>query len=321
VSVDRYSGFVFGPADLAEDVELDVERRKEILFTDAHLDRWTHWEVLGVPWNAPPAEARAAHLEQVKRFHPDRYAGKRLGKYRTRLERIFRRITEARDVLGEEATRSAYARTTAPPAELARMEARRLEDERRAGERRARLARQNPLLVRAGRAAELAQRGKAAFAEGRFAQAANDLQLAQGLDPQNRELAALAADARKKAAAAKATELFRKGLEAEALGNAGRALAAYREALEADPGHVRAAAQGARAALHLGDLAAARALADGAVRAGPRSGVAHEALGLVLEAEGNKKDARKALERALELDPKLEAAKERLKKLRWGFLG
>jgi curved DNA-binding protein CbpA len=321
VSVDRYKGFVFGPADLAEDVDLEDERRRVILFADANLARWTHWEVLGIPWNAPAAAAKAAYLDKVKIFHPDRYAGKRLGKYRPRLERIFRRITEARDVLADDARRAAYARTTAPPEEFARTEARKLDDERRSDERRVRLARQNPLLGRAARITELVQRGKAALAEGRFAQAANDLQLAQGLDPQSREIAALAAEARKKAGAAKAADLFRKGLEAEALGNAHGALVAYHEALEVDATHVRAAAQAAHVAVQLGDLAAARAAAERALKAGPRSGVAHEALGLVLELEGNKKEARKALERALELDPGLEAAKERLKKLRWGFLG
>jgi tetratricopeptide (TPR) repeat protein len=210
---------------------------------------------------------------------------------------------------------------TAPPEELARREVRRLDDVRRAQERRARLARQYPLAARGARISDLVQRGKAALAEGRFAQAANDLQLAQGLDPHSAEIAALAAEARRKASAARATELFRRGLEAEAVGNLGGALAAYREALAADASHVRAAAHGARAAAGLGDLAAARALADAALRAGPRSGVAHEALGLVLELEGERKEARRALERALELDPKLERAKERLRKLRWSFLG
>jgi len=321
VSVERHQGFVFNPADLSEDVDVDVERRKEILVADANLARWTHWEVLGIPWNAPAAAAKGAYLEKVKIFHPDRYPGKRLGSYRARPERVFRRATEARDVLADAAKPAAYARATAPPEEFARMEARKLEDERRADERRARLARQNPLLARAGRIGELVQRGKAALAEGRFSQSSNDLQLALGLDPQNREIVALAAEARKKAAAAKGAELFRKGLEAEALGNVHAALAAFREALEADPTNARAAAHGARAAAQLGDLAAARALADGALRVGPRSAVAHEALGVVLELEGDKKEARKAFERALQLDPELEGAKERLKKLRWGFLG
>jgi tetratricopeptide (TPR) repeat protein len=230
-------------------------------------------------------------------------------------------MTEARDVLADEGRRAAYAKTSAPPEEFARLESRKLDDERRAGERRARLARQNPLVARVSRVNDLVQRGRAALGEGRFAQAANDLLLAQGLDPHNAQIAALAAEARKKAGAAKASELFHKGVEAEALGNPAGALQCYREAFAADPANVRAAAQGAKAASQLGDAAAARALADAALAAGPRSAVAHEALGAALELEGHKKEARKAYERALELDPRLEGAKERLRRLRWGFLG
>jgi curved DNA-binding protein CbpA len=321
VSVDRYKGYVFSAADLSEDVDVDFERRKEILFADAHLARWTHWEVLGIPWNAAAAAAKAAYLEKVRLFHPDRYAGKRLGTYRARLERLFRRLTEARDVLADEEQRAAYARATAPPEEFARLEARRLEDERRSEERRRRLARQNPLLSRTARIRELLDRGRIALAEGRHAQAAADLQLALSLDPQNREIAALAADARREAAARSAEELYQKAIDAEAVGDAAAALARYREALQADPAHARAAAQGARVAVKLGDVAGARALADAGVRAAPRSGDAHEVLGVVLELEGNKKEARRALERAVKLDPTLEGAKQRLKKLRWGFLG
>jgi curved DNA-binding protein CbpA len=323
VSVDRFQGFAFSLPDLSEDVDLDVERRKDILFAEANLSRWTHWEALGLAWNASSADAKAAYLDRVKVFHPDRYPGKRLGSYRGRLERIFRRLTEARDVLADEGRRAAYVRASAPAAEFARLEARRLDDERRSDERRVRLARHNPLLARAGRVQELVARGKAAFAEGRFSAAANDLLLAQGMDPRNSEVASLAAEAKRKASGAKASDLFQKGLEAEALGNAQSAMARYREALEVDPTHARAAAHGARTAISLGDNESARALAEAALRAAPRSGAAHEALGLVLDAEGDRKGARRELEKALELDPRLEVAKERLRKLRvfGGLLG
>jgi curved DNA-binding protein CbpA len=320
VSDDRYRGFVFDPAALSEDVDLDPDRRKEILYAEGRL-AGSHWEILGLPWNAAPEAVKAAHLEKVKTFHPDRYAGRRLGTYRGRLERVFHRLTEARDVLVDPARRAEYARTSAPPEVRAQLEARRIEDERRTEERRDRIARQNPLLARAGRLAELVKRGKEALAQGRFSAAANDLLVAQGLDPRNAEIAALAAEARRLAARSRANDAFEKGQVAHAMGSASSALAAYRAALEADPRHVRAAAAGARAALALGDAPAARALAEQAVRAGPGVGGAHEALGLVLEAAGEKKEARRELERAVELDPKLEAARERLKRLRWSFLG
>ncbi len=321
MSVDRYKGFVFNPADLAEDVDLDAERRREILFAEAKLPTWTHFDVLGLPWNAPAEAARAGYVEKVKLFHPDRYPGKRLGSYRARLEKVFRRLTEARDVLTDETRRAAYARATAPALELAAMEARRLEDERRSEERRARLSRQNPLLARAGRVAELMKRGREGLAAGQFAQAAHDFLLVASLDPSNREAAELAAECKRRSQTGKVQEWLDKAASAEAMGSWGQALNAYRTALEVDPGNFRAAILAARAAQQLGDGVQAHHLAEQAIQAAPRNGAAHEAMGQALELLGRKGDAKKSYERAVELDPRLDSAKERLKKLRWSFLG
>lgn len=321
MSVERNSGEGFDPASLSEDVELDLDRRKRILHAESICAEGTHWEVLGLPWNAPVEAVKAAYLESAKVFHPDRYAGKRLGSYRGRLERVFRRVTEARDALADEGRRAAYARQTAPATEFAKMEARKIEDERRAVERRARLARTNPLVARASRVGDLVARGKQALESGNFSQAANDLLLAQSMEPSNAEIATLAAEAKRRGSAQRASEHWEKAQAADAMGSWSSAVAEYRAAVEADPRHFRAAAAGARAAITLGDLGVARELAQAAVRAQPGAGMAHEALGLVLEAQGDKKEARRAMERALELDPKLETAKERLRKLRWGILG
>jgi tetratricopeptide (TPR) repeat protein len=321
VSGDKYQGHLFNPADLAEPVELDLERRKEILFAEARLGTWTHWEALGLPWNAPVAAVKAAHLEAVKIFHPDRYAGKKLGSYRGRLERVFRRITEARDVLSDEARRKEYVKATAPALEVTRMEARKLEDERRSAERRERLARQNPLLARAGRISDLLKRGKEQLAAGRFTQAIGDFQLVASLDPGNAEAPALIAEARKQGASARVAECLDKAAGAESMGQWAHALIAYRAALEADPANFRASVLASRAGLQCGDVGAAREFGELAVKLAPRNGAAHEALGLALEAIGKKPEARKELERAVELDARLETAKERLKKLRWSFLG
>jgi tetratricopeptide (TPR) repeat protein len=156
---------------------------------------------------------------------------------------------------------------------------------------------------------------------GNFIQAANDLLLAQSMDPSNAELGELAAEARRRSSAQRASDHFDRAQASEAMGSHAAAVASYRAALEADPRHARAAAAGARAALSAGDLTAAQELAQAGVRAAPGLGFVHESLGLVLEAVGEKKEARKELERAVELDPKLELAKERLRKMRWGILG
>lgn len=321
MSGDRYQGHPFNPADLAEAADLDVDRRKAILYAEAKLPGWSHWDVLGLPWNASVEAVRAAYIAQVKIFHPDQYAGKKLGSFRARLERVFRRVTEARDVLTSEEQRADYVVASAPALERTRIEARKLEEERRTGERRGRLARRNPLLARAERIADLLKHGQEAMAAGAFVQAANDFGLVASLDPGHAEAAGLAAQARKQAAAARVAECLEKGHAAEAMGSWQGALAAYRMALEHDPANARVLVLASRAAVELGDAGVARDLAEQAVRAQPRSARAHEALGAALEAMGKRAEAKKALERAVEIDPRLESAKERLKKLRWSFLG
>ncbi len=321
MSVGTYRDFVFNPADLAEEVDLDLEQRKQILFAHGQLETWSYWQLLGIPWNAGADQAREGYREQAKIFHPDRYPGRRLGSYRARLERIFRKLTEARDLLVVESKRAAYARETASPEDFARLEARKLEGEDRARERRARLARTNPLFQRMSRGADLVRRGRQHMEAGRYGQAANDFMTATGLDPRSTEAKELAAEARKLAGVERAREAYQRGLAAEAVDNAPVSLACFLEAVAADPGDPRYPIAAARVALAVGDKHSARQLAETAVRIAPRHGPAHEALGAALAAEGLTGEARKALERALELDPGLEGARARLKKLRWSFLG
>jgi len=321
VKADRYQGFLFNPADLSEDVDLDVDRRREILYLAASMDGWTHWQVLGLPWNASASEARDVYREKAKIFHPDRFQGRRLGAFRPRLERIFRRLTEARDALSDEASRAAYVRKTAPPEEVARSAARSIEDDVRAKERRARLARTNPIVSRAARVQELMVRGRKAKEEERFADAARDFLTASAMEPNLVEARTLAEDAKKRAGAGKARDLWDKARTAELQNDLDRAQLHAEAASEAEPNEPRYVVYVARLALQRGALETARGRAEAAVRAAPSLATAHEVLGEVLAEQGESGPARKALERALELDDRLDGARERLRKLRWSFLG
>jgi curved DNA-binding protein CbpA len=320
VKADRYQGFRFNPVELSEDVDLDAERRREILYVAASQDGWTHWQVLGVPWNASESQVRDAYREKVKVFHPDRYPGIRLGSFRARLEQIFRKLTEARDALADEGARATYARKTAPPEEVARSAARGIQDDIRSRERRARMARTNPLVSRVSRVRELVQRGRTAMEEERYADAARDFLTAGAMDPALEDVRALAEQARRKAASAKARDLWEKARTAELQHDLDRAQMHAEAAADADAGEVRYVVYVARLALQRGALETARARAESAVREAPTLATAHEILGEVMAAQGQSAAARKELERALELDEGLSGARERLRKLRWSFL-
>jgi curved DNA-binding protein CbpA len=306
---------------LAEDVDLPPALRREILDLEARLEHMTHYEALGLRWGADGESARSAFLDRAKRYHPDRYASQRLGSFRGRLDRIMGRLTEARDVLANDRRRAEYEDQTASPDERARREARRIEDELRGEERRARLGRTNPLVARAARVGALLKRGRELAAAGKHALAANDFLTASALDPRNEEARALAQESRRRAEADRAHELYEEGLRHEAAGRDEQALERFRAAAERAPRDPRPAAAGARAALRLGRAGEARELAEQATRAGPRDARAFAALGAALAAVGDKGEAKKALGRALELDGGLEDAKALLKKLRWGIFG
>jgi curved DNA-binding protein CbpA len=300
-------------------VDLPIDLQREVLALEARLDELTHYEVLGIRWGEGADAARAAYVERAKRFHPDRYGGRQLGDFRARLDRIMRRVNAARDVLSDDALRAEYEEKTAPPEEKARREARRIEDELRAEERRARLGRRNPIVLRAARIADLVRRGKEALEAGRAAQAAADLATAAALDPRHPEATALAAEARRRALVEKASTRYEQGLRHRAASQDFAALESFLAAAELAPGVPHFGTAASRAALKLGRAEQARSLAEAAVRAGPRLALAHLALGAACSATGDRGGAREALQRALELDPKLDEAKVLLKKLRWSL--
>jgi curved DNA-binding protein CbpA len=302
-----------------DDADLPPGLRDDVLVLEARGDELTHYELLGLPWGASAEAARDAYVALVKRYHPDRHGARRLGAFRPRLDAIVRRLTEARDTLCDDARRRAYEERTAPPEEVARRAARRIEDELRGDERRARLARTNPLVARAARVSGLVQRAKEHLAEGRAAAAANDLATVLALDPRHAEAQALVAEARRRADAERAAALYDEGLRAEAAGNDELARERLTAAAELAPADVRFTVAASRVALRLGRVDEARAHARSAVRAGPRHAPAFAALAAALLAGGDRAAARDAIERALTLDPSSAEVQALRKKARWSL--
>ncbi|NTX03619.1 DnaJ domain-containing protein [Myxococcus sp. CA040A] len=95
-------------AALAEEVDLEPERKKEIIDLERALDGLDHFAVLGLRPGAPAAEVKQAYYNASRRYHPDRYFGKNLGSFRARMERIFRRLTDAHNILTQQDKRDAY---------------------------------------------------------------------------------------------------------------------------------------------------------------------------------------------------------------------
>jgi tetratricopeptide (TPR) repeat protein len=93
---------------LAEDVELDVDLRHQVLDVHRNLERLDFYALLGVDRTADRKAIKRAYYDLAARFHPDRHFRKRLGSFKVLTEAIFARLTLAHDALENEKRRVEY---------------------------------------------------------------------------------------------------------------------------------------------------------------------------------------------------------------------
>ena len=188
---DPYAGIIFSPADLADGRDLTEEQKKRILLLEMHLDDWNHYRLLDIKRSASGADIKTSYFRASKEFHPDTYFRKDLGKYADRVDRIFRAMKAAYDVLSRPVSRSAYDETLV--GELSEDELEELSQiadvKRREQEHAARLLRNeaarkasrlkwNPLAQRLAKARELFRLAEDARKGGRIDEAATHARLA-----------------------------------------------------------------------------------------------------------------------------------------------
>ncbi len=304
-------------AAMAEKVDLDVERKKEILSLERALDRLNHFEVLGLKPGASAAEVKKAYHEASRRYHPDRYFEKKLGSFRGRIERIFKRIHDCYAVLSDLDRRAQYEREhpelAAPSAEPPP------KDDARAAERRARLAR-HPYVAKLTRVHELLDSGRKSLAGGDFSKAYADLHLAAQLDPKNQEIHELITLVRHRHEEQRAAEELKRGQAAEKAGDLAAATKSYLSAANLDRKSALAAYKAATLLRQTDqDLKEARALAQRAVDLEPDNADRRFLLAAILEQAGMGKLATRQFDEATKLNPNHPEAKKRQKKSRWRF--
>lgn len=107
-----------GGAELVPGLELDLSVQRRILEFESRLDAAYH-EILGVAADAEPREIKRAYFRLSREFHPDRYFRREIGPFRGRLERIFRKLLEAHEMLSDPTARAEIERSFAEGGEPA----------------------------------------------------------------------------------------------------------------------------------------------------------------------------------------------------------
>src|SRR5262249_54512510 len=95
-------------------LDLPIELQREILAFEARLADATHHEILGVERSSDPRDIKRAYFRLSKQYHPDRYFRRSIGDYSTRLDRIFRHVALAYELLSDPTTRTEIERAMAP---------------------------------------------------------------------------------------------------------------------------------------------------------------------------------------------------------------
>lgn len=100
--------FLFDPLELDQEVEIDLEKRKQILYYHYHLQRVTFYDLFQVPRVADARGLRKAYFKLSKEFHPDLYFRKELGSFRRKVEEIFQWLSKAYALLTDDGQRKEY---------------------------------------------------------------------------------------------------------------------------------------------------------------------------------------------------------------------
>jgi len=311
-------------------LDIDLESQRRILLFEAGLDRPYH-ELLGVARDADSRTIKRAYFALSKEFHPDRYFRREIGGYVARLERIFKRILEAHEILSDDNLRAQIEQGEPPAAEHVAA----ADSKPGAGTPRPpsipskleRLRQRMPFRIpeaaladRRQKAAELYRAAKVSEQRGRFVEAAASVRIAISFDPYNAGYREHLAELQARVADARATELLARYesdqmLDREELR---RAFDLLEEVLLYRPHDPELNHKAGSLALELDDLSEAREYALVAVEHRPEVAAHHALLGRVYAAQSDLGHAREALEKAIALDPDDVKSRKELASLRIG---
>jgi tetratricopeptide (TPR) repeat protein len=329
-----------GPVDYTSDPRIDSslditpELQAQVLEFETSLDK-PYFELLDVPRDADTKQIKRAYFSLSKVYHPDRYFRANLGDYAVCLERIFRKLVEAYELLSDPTTRAEIERTMGPmsqpdpePEPVAevgeagaapkwKLPPRKL-TKRQTLERLRRHFRIPPQILaeRKLKASHFFEAAMVAAKRERWHEAAPSLRLAIAFDPWNDEYRTRFSDILSHHYELQAAKLLESDGEAIDLAAKNEALRLLEEVLIHRPADPEVNHRTALLALDVHELERAMEYAETACELCPESTEKRLTLARVMCANGMREKAKSVLEETARLYPEDEEVQRELQKLR-----
>ena len=309
------------------DIDLDVQRR--ILTYEASLGRPYH-ELLGVEPGSEPKTVKRAYFKLSKEFHPDRYFRREIGSYAERLDRIFKKVLEAHEILSDPELCQVENHTpSAPVEEAAPVDAASVPEPPAAdaqtgaqpGTEKAKPAKPRPLTklerlkqrmpfkinhaaihARRQQADEIFRAAQSSQQAGRLQEAEASIRIAISFDPARAEFKEALGSLKIAAAGARAPNLLAKPSERMSDTELFEALRLIEDVLPYRPHDPELNERAGRICLRLEKYDEARDYLETLLIRQPESAVAYTMLGKIHKALGDLDEAVKAFETALKFD-------------------
>jgi len=99
---------LYDEGELAAAADIDEATKRRILHAFYVSENRNYYQLLGVARDADKKLIKSAYFELSKLFHPDSLFGKDLGPFKSKMEVVFKRLTEAYEVLGRNQRRKEY---------------------------------------------------------------------------------------------------------------------------------------------------------------------------------------------------------------------
>ncbi len=334
--VDAAESFSPPPIDesaLDAKLELSLEVQRRILEFEASLSRPYH-ALLGIEQGAPPKAVKRAYFKLSKEFHPDRYFRKNIGSYGIRLNRIFKKVLEAHEILSDPelckvenhtppASAAAVDAATAPAAgarasEAGPKKARPLTKLERLQQRMPFKINHAAIADRRARADEIFRAAQFSQQAGRLQEAEASIRIAISFDPGRTEFKEALGSLRIAAAGARASKLLAAPSERMSDGDLREALTLLEDVLPYRPHDPELNERAARVCFRLGKFDAALEYAETLLERNPEHAASHTLVGRIYKDRGDLEKASQAFERALKYDENDLDARRALASLRIG---